>query len=856
MDLMESIDRQKNVKGITLNSQEIDLFNIIEFSKNENEAKQGVITYLKNLFDGRKRKDLKALPIQQRVKKIIDELDGIDSKTRGEMYSFIMNNTMDIAKRWGDKDALAEFIQDNGKDPVYVDSILNLKKYFEYQTHGILTFLVDKDGNAINPDKVEFDSVDIDKSYGKVKALYTYITQKDKKEGNRFNTLTLDSQGKFGTVAGNLSLEDDEKASNEVYNLVKLRDGYEFAYRHGMDVRVNALVFYNDFPNRLVGASKETFETALVNYGKAVASVVQEYERKGVATYVDMFNELVDYYEPFSERTDTWNSKLSIEELCKIATTIKSFMPNANFCYNDWNYEDGKKRESICRVLDKIVAYENEHPEEGRILDHIGMQFHTSINDIEGTKQSIEDMQRYGVPLHVTELDISKKLYGVDYEGALQKYKVGDTAEYLAIKKYEQKLQYEMMRVFRDAIQEGKIDGITAWSVSDELCCDMAEGKEASVIGMSFDGSRFEFFGKDIDQVIEMTPAEMQMIKQSMERFKQKEKEQRVKNPVQDFSYHNHTSRCGHAQALTSIEEYIKQAIKGGIKKLAFTDHMPIPGDFNKEPNTRMDMAEIDSYLEEIKYFREKYAGQIDIEAGFEIEFSKREYRGDQNNGINHYEDLKRRCEEKGLPCKMIVGQHHIVDDRGRMIKIGRQNDGGQLSIDTFNNYVDSLMHAMHSGISDIIAHPDLFMQGRNEFGLTEEAYTRVICKAAAKTGTVLEINFGRMFKKYNPNRPLEEQRIEYPSKRFWEIVADETEKAPKETPLKVIFGKDSHYPSQLSETRDYMLARQILGDETLSRLHFVKDDLKTRDTEILDRLGIRKLDEGPKTERREEEIK
>ena len=52
-------------------------------------------------------------------------------------------------------------------------------------------------------------------------------------------------------------------------------------------------------------------------------------------------------------------------------------------------------------------------------------------------------------------------------------------------------------------------------------------------------------------------------------------------------------------------------------------------------------MAEIDSYLREIKHFREKYAGVIDIQAGFEMEFSQREKMGAKNNGVNHFEDLQ-----------------------------------------------------------------------------------------------------------------------------------------------------------------------------------------------------------------------
>ena len=47
MDLIESINTEENVKGVTLNSQEIDLFNINELSKSEEDAKKGVIEYLK-----------------------------------------------------------------------------------------------------------------------------------------------------------------------------------------------------------------------------------------------------------------------------------------------------------------------------------------------------------------------------------------------------------------------------------------------------------------------------------------------------------------------------------------------------------------------------------------------------------------------------------------------------------------------------------------------------------------------------------------------------------------------------------------------------------------------------------------
>lgn len=121
---------------------------------------------------------------------------------------------------------------------------------------------------------------------------------------NRFTRLTLDGQGKFGTVAGVMSTEKETQAKPEDYNLEPL---YEFAKTNGMnEVYINALVFFKDFPDRLVGGTKEQYETALINYGKAVSSVAKEYEPHGIHTVVDMFNEFVDYYAPFS-RSPTKN---------------------------------------------------------------------------------------------------------------------------------------------------------------------------------------------------------------------------------------------------------------------------------------------------------------------------------------------------------------------------------------------------------------------------------------------------------------------------------------------------------------------------------------------------------------------
>lgn len=41
---------------------------------------------------------------------------------------------------------------------------------------------------------------------------------------------------------------------------------------------------------------------------------------------------------------------------------------------------------------------------------------------------------------------------------------------------------------------------------------------------------------------------------------------------------------------------------------------------------------------------------------------------------------------------------------------------------------------------------------------------------------------------------------------------------------LYVIYGKDAHFPEQLSTEKDYEIARAIIGEQTLEQLHLVTE--------------------------------
>lgn len=57
---------------------------------------------------------------------------------------------------------------------------------------------------------------------------------------------------------------------------------------------------------------------------------------------------------------------------------------------------------------------------------------------------------------------------------------------------------------------------------------------------------------------------------------------------MQNFNYHQHTYRCGHADLDMLDEEYVTEYIKMGFEKIAFTDHCPEKNEIDSKENVRM----------------------------------------------------------------------------------------------------------------------------------------------------------------------------------------------------------------------------------------------------------------------------
>lgn len=762
------------VRGITLNNQHMDLFEIIDDnSKSEEQKRKAVVLYLQ---ESKKNKENKK-GIGQLVSIYVDytkEKLHLTEEEKEKLITTIKENINSVF----DRNAFVKVLAGNGLDNAEeinstlmeaTDSFLNRIK------EGITDFIITNDNGQI----------DEKKTYNKVKAFYDYVLSSDENGRRNFNRINFDD---IAAPTGYMAIQNDFTRPK------KLEKAMDFCKRHDFTGKINSAFFYmhSHYPSNPALKTREDIINYYMRYFKNISKDIQN---SNVKSY-DIFNEFVYRDQPqlldngeiqYGERHNGMHALLSVEDFCNIAKKARQMMPNVEFLYNDDGWDTPEKREGIFREIEKIKSNEDY---EGQLVNSIGMQFHTSINrDYNEIRKAVQECKRRfpNLNINITELDISEKIDGFDYEHASN-----DELQAAArISNYRKK---QMMNEVKKLASEGEISELTLWSQSDEMCFKGKDSK-ASLIG--YDSTRNLYFGKGI----EITRGEQENYEKDLEivlrnillktakDFKSNDIEAYKKviskympevldyfeknldevmnilknqksEPVQDFNLHTHTMRCGHADNFAEDFEYVNEALKAGMKRIAFTDHVPFPKGLGIEPNARMQYEEIEDYFASIEYLKREYEGIIDVESGFEFEYdSKFE---------DHLLSLKNRSD------LMILGQHFV-----------RQSDGNKKYIsygstdEDLDKYANNIITAMEKGLPDIIAHPDLFMRGRKQWGAKEIEISKKICDAAVRFGIPLEINMGELPKnKASIKENLQEdeairviaEKTKVPNKKFWEI--------------------------------------------------------------------------------------
>jgi histidinol-phosphatase (PHP family) len=159
--------------------------------------------------------------------------------------------------------------------------------------------------------------------------------------------------------------------------------------------------------------------------------------------------------------------------------------------------------------------------------------------------------------------------------------------------------------------------------------------------------------------------------------------------------YHNHTTRCGHAEG--TMREYVERAIAVGLAEIGFSDHLYLyflPPE-QRDPTLAMREEQLPEYVESVLKLRDVYRPQIRVRLGLEADYFP-----------GHEEELSRILEP--YPWDYVYGSVHFLGDWG--FDDPRHLDRyGQWDIDAlYRHYFDHVKAAAGSGLFDVMGHLDL----------------------------------------------------------------------------------------------------------------------------------------------------
>ncbi len=257
---------------------------------------------------------------------------------------------------------------------------------------------------------------------------------------------------------------------------------------------------------------------------------------------------------------------------------------------------------------------------------------------------------------------------------------------------------------------------------------------------------------------------------------------------MQDFNYHTHTYRCGHASG--DDEEYILAAIKAGYKTLGFADHAPYK-DYPL-PSSHMDISMFDEYVDSISILKEKYKDQIDIKIGLESEY----YKANHDERVMLHDRLD----------YLILGQHFL--DPEASVSFFKNNSEEEIL-----EYGKLVCEALDTGLFMYLAHPDVFMSKQENFTKACVDVARMIASKCVDLDIPVELNVHNVRK--GKHLISNKEEYFYPNKSFWTIMS--------EYPIKVLLGIDAHKPEDLL---DFDAIEKSLNEVSDLNLNFITKPL------------------------------
>ncbi len=230
--------------------------------------------------------------------------------------------------------------------------------------------------------------------------------------------------------------------------------------------------------------------------------------------------------------------------------------------------------------------------------------------------------------------------------------------------------------------------------------------------------------------------------------------------------YHVHTALCRHAEG--TLEEYLAEAERQGLKEIGFADHYPL-GLLNYTPRSQvtMDPHELEGYIAAVRRLGES-SKKVKVKLGIEVDY------------LPEREELLRE-QLSSYPFDYVIGSVHFMDGWDFTHPVHAETYHHHDIDQLYRRYFKLVQQACASGLFDFIGHIDVI----KKFGFRPqeslEPYWVETARLLAETGTGIELNTaGR-------DAPVEEF---YPDRHFLEICLA--------AGVQVTLGSDAHAPHQV----------------------------------------------------------
>lgn len=250
------------------------------------------------------------------------------------------------------------------------------------------------------------------------------------------------------------------------------------------------------------------------------------------------------------------------------------------------------------------------------------------------------------------------------------------------------------------------------------------------------------------------------------------------------------------------MEAFVASAVEAGFTAYGVSSHAPLPF----ETRWTVKQERVPAYLEEIARLKKKYAGQIELYAGMEIDYLNE----GQNPAIAYFREL---------PLDYRIGSVHLVyTPEGEIVDTDTNAENFRVLLDKHFGgdlkkivgcYFAASMKMVEAGGFDFVGHADKISFNANqcEAGATDEAWYKKMREdffaLVAEKEVMLEVN----------TKAWQKRGCFFPDREYFARI--------REWKIPVVVNSDAHLPEMVNVGRPEALQALLeAGFQTVRELH------------------------------------